>query len=197
MTSPLRTTASGRGPQGFTLIELVVTVSVLAVVLAIAIPSFRGLISSNRISGSTNEMVALLQLAKVEAVRRNVVVDVCPVANATTTTCASSGNWSLVSVIARHPTAEVVRTYAAPAQLTLRASSNINSAATQYKISFRPDGFAWRGTATPTTRLVGRVQVCEATTNPAQNARNILLSGARITVEAPLTSNGCTAAPNN
>jgi type IV fimbrial biogenesis protein FimT len=58
------------GQRGFTLIELMVTVTVAGVVLAIGIPSFTKLIANNRIATQTNEFVSALNLARSEAVRR-------------------------------------------------------------------------------------------------------------------------------
>lgn len=56
--------------SGFTLIELMVTVAVAAVLLSIAAPSFSRLIASNRITAQTNEFVGGLNLARAEAVRQ-------------------------------------------------------------------------------------------------------------------------------
>lgn len=57
--------------RGFTLIELMVTVSVLAVVLALGVPSFVNLIAQNRMATQTNEFVSSLNLTRMEAVRRS------------------------------------------------------------------------------------------------------------------------------
>ena len=62
---------------GFTLIELMVTVSILATVLAIGVPSFRSLIENNRIRSVTNDLVAALQFARSEAVKRGIPVTLC------------------------------------------------------------------------------------------------------------------------
>lgn len=56
--------------SGFTLIELMVTLSVLGVLLALAAPSFTRLIATNRLASETNEFIATLHLARSEAVRR-------------------------------------------------------------------------------------------------------------------------------
>lgn len=56
--------------RGFTLIELMVTLTVLAIVLGLAAPSLASLLASNRISTQTNEFIGALNLARSEAVRR-------------------------------------------------------------------------------------------------------------------------------
>ena len=62
--------------SGFTLIELMVTISVLAVVLILAIPSFQAFFERGRLRGATDEVVAVLATARGEAVKsgRNVTV---------------------------------------------------------------------------------------------------------------------------
>lgn len=58
------------GNRGFTLVELMVTTSVLVILLAMAVPSFTQMIGSNRLATQTNELVASLNLARMEAIRR-------------------------------------------------------------------------------------------------------------------------------
>ncbi len=59
------------GMRGFTLIELMVTLAVMAIVLSLAAPSFASLLASNRMSSQTNEFIGALNLARSEAVRRS------------------------------------------------------------------------------------------------------------------------------
>ncbi|SHN39222.1 GspH/FimT family pseudopilin [Rhizobacter sp. OV335] len=59
-----------RRPLGVTLIELMVTLAVMAVLVTIAAPSFSRLIASNRLTSQTNEFILALNLARSEATRR-------------------------------------------------------------------------------------------------------------------------------
>ncbi|WP_031433056.1 GspH/FimT family pseudopilin [Methylomarinum vadi] len=62
--------------NGFTLIELIVTIAIAAVVMGFAIPSFIGSIRSNRLTTNANEFVTTLKFAKSEAIKRGVQVTV-------------------------------------------------------------------------------------------------------------------------
>ncbi len=85
----------GHRAQGITLIELTVTVAVLGILAAFAIPSFRSLMNTNRVATLTNELVAALNFARSEAIKRGIPVTVCKTANPDTTnpTCTTSGGW--------------------------------------------------------------------------------------------------------
>lgn len=67
----------GHHHRGFTLVELMITIAVAAILLAIAIPGFRDLILRNELTTATNDWVAAVNLARSEAVRRGVPVVVC------------------------------------------------------------------------------------------------------------------------
>jgi len=63
--------------DGFTLIEVMVTVAVASILLSIAIPSFSKMIERNRISSATNEFMAALMLTRSEAVTRTIPTSIC------------------------------------------------------------------------------------------------------------------------
>ena len=63
--------------RGFTLIELLVAIAVASILLAVAVPSFRGLIASNRSSSDANALLSMFMLARSEAIKRNTVVVAC------------------------------------------------------------------------------------------------------------------------
>ena len=81
---------SKKKSAGFTLIELIVTVSIAAILMSIAVPSFKTMINSNRVSTGTNELVSAFILARSEALKRSQNVTVCTSTNSTT--CAGAGN---------------------------------------------------------------------------------------------------------
>lgn len=75
---------------GFTLIELMVTIAVLAILLALALPSFQQTLRSNRAATATNDMLASLSLARSEAIRSARGGAVC----SSNDGAACNGSWS-------------------------------------------------------------------------------------------------------
>lgn len=85
--------AAHRGRGGFTLVELMVVITVLAILLVIAVPSFDGIRLSSRLSAYATELMAGSQLARTEAIKRNAPVTMCVSSNGTS--CSGSGGWEL------------------------------------------------------------------------------------------------------
>ena len=79
--------------QGFTLVELLITIVVVSILLAAAVPSFMQAIKNNRVAGQANSLVVSTQMARNEAVKRGVGTTICS-ANADMDACSGSNDWS-------------------------------------------------------------------------------------------------------
>jgi type IV fimbrial biogenesis protein FimT len=82
-----------RNQQAFTLIELMVTLVVLAIVVAIGLPNFTTLINNNRSVTLGEEMVVAINLARAEAISRGGHVTLCASTNGTTCGGTWVGGW--------------------------------------------------------------------------------------------------------
>jgi len=63
--------------SGFTLIELMVTITIAAILLLIAIPGFQAVSQRSQQTNVTNDLVALIGRARSEAVTRNKNIVIC------------------------------------------------------------------------------------------------------------------------
>lgn len=79
-----------RQNTGFSLIELMVVIAIVAVLLTLGLPSFQGSLRSNRIATTSNELLASLALARSEAVRGTRGGGVC----SSTDGASCGGNWN-------------------------------------------------------------------------------------------------------
>jgi len=82
------------GQRGFSLIEILVTIAVAAVLAGVAVPSLSGFLRNVKLNSISGSLVASLQQARGEAIARNQGVLVCP-SNTTKTDCAASTNWGV------------------------------------------------------------------------------------------------------
>jgi len=80
---------------GVTLIELMVTLVIGAVMLTIAVPGFQAFIRNTHVRTVANELAATFNLARSEAIKRGWPVTVCKSGNvlATSLACSTSASW--------------------------------------------------------------------------------------------------------
>ncbi len=128
--------------SGFTLIELMVTMSIAAILLTVAVPSFQTTIANNRLATQTNNLVTGVNIARSEAVKRVTSVILCSSTNpnATAPTCIGAGNtWSSGWIIFVNGTGDTDASQfaaatdtlikvgqAASGNITIRATTNLN-----------------------------------------------------------------------
>jgi type IV fimbrial biogenesis protein FimT len=135
-----------RNQDGFTLMELMVTLSIVAILVVIAIPGFTTTIKDNRITGLVNEFVVALNFTRSEAIKRGVRVSMCKGSDGTS--CVADGaasNWSQgwiiftdldVDAVYDAGTETIVKVQgSAPSQITIIGNTNVDDI-----ISYKPNG---------------------------------------------------------
>ncbi|GHD18024.1 hypothetical protein GCM10007052_25190 [Halioglobus japonicus] len=91
-TTKQKNSLTGSLQQGFTLVELMVVITVLLVLLVVAVPGLSSLIRNNQMVTDTYALRATLNNARSEAITRRARVVVCPTTDGSA--CVSSSDWS-------------------------------------------------------------------------------------------------------
>lgn len=85
-----RFNVSQQAHKGFTILELMITVAVGAIAMAIAVPNMQSFVENQRQATSSNKLLSSLLAARDEALTNNVRVTVCPSRNGTS---CQAVNW--------------------------------------------------------------------------------------------------------
>ena len=112
---------------GFTLVEIMITLGVAAILLSFGVPRFQGMMMNNRITTNTNLMIGSLNLARSEAIKRGARINV--ISNNAT-------DWKDGWIIQNDVNKEVIRTVAA-----LNASMNLVGTPVAASYQYQPNGF--------------------------------------------------------
>ena len=134
--------------RGFTLIELMITIALLGILLALALPSFSDMIRRTAVSSAASSLSVALATARSEAVKRGRNVSVCKSTNGST--CVTSGDWSTGWVI--YATAGTpIKVFEAPSGgLAMTGSTSIVNVVT------------FTATGGTTLASVGTITVCKS-----------------------------------
>ena len=141
---------------GFTLTEFMVVVGIVAILMAIAVPSYRYITNSYRMSSEVNSLLGDLQYARAEAIKEGQGVTVCASANGGAT-CAGTNNWQVGWVVysnggnlANPPAGSVLRVQAA---FTGTVPDNFVAAPGITAITYNREGFATTAAGFPNSTL--------------------------------------------
>lgn len=95
LTTKKKTGGGEMGERGFTLVELLVTLAVGVILLAIAIPSYSVFVRANRLASVANDLVSAIHMTRSEAIKRGKRVTLCKTGDATSAapTCDAAASW--------------------------------------------------------------------------------------------------------
>jgi len=110
-----------------------ITIFVFAILMAIAVPSFRDASLGARLSSIANNMVASVQLARSEAIKRNTVITLC--ASSDGSTCDDAADWDKGWVVRDDVAGTVIQ-----AQQALPAGWKLTQAGGTDPVAFQPIG---------------------------------------------------------
>ncbi len=196
----------GRAEMGFSLIELMVTLSVLAILLGIAVPSLTSVVNGNRLSSQANNLIAAISYGRVEALRRGQHVILCRSTDAPTTTtpiCNNgnnlSGEWQgwVLFVDANGDrqynvvgTDTILRTSGPilPVKIFVDLASNNSDGGKRNQLTAWSDGMVRSSTRQLRTATI---RVCQDTSLPKENYRDISLAAGSRTSIMSGTGNPC------
>lgn len=139
--------------SGFSLLELLITVVLVSIVMAIAVPSMRAFTQNDRLITNVNTLIGHLNYARSEAVKRSQQVSVC--ASNDATTC--SGNWAdgwIVYIDANGDNNFSAGEEVIKAQQSLEGGNTLTATAIGTQITYD-----YRGFVDPAS--VGSLQLCD------------------------------------
>jgi prepilin-type N-terminal cleavage/methylation domain len=177
---------------GFTLVELMITVAVAAVLVMIAVPSFNNIINANRLSTAANEIVGALNVARMEAIKRNAGTQFCSdlAANNNTDTLGAAcgtlgGPGAVVASTNGTPATVLVRNSAVGLTLPVQLSGNITA------IRFTSQGLGYNATLSSSSLYNNTIATVCTTALSSNNVIVISMTTGSIVAAAAPTTGTC------
>jgi type IV fimbrial biogenesis protein FimT len=153
---------------GFTLVELMVAIAVLAIVTTVAVPSFNSLVQGNRLISGANQLLSAYQGARSEAIKRSQNVVLCATTDGAT--CAAKADWTNWLVLAGN---EIVAQGRVANGLVITGPADTNIVFTAAGLVRDNNGAG----------LATSLQVCTKSTSVTENTRTLaFVAGGAISV---------------
>ena len=139
-----RRATAKRAELGFTLVELMITISIVAILLSIAVPSYKYVTNANRIASEVNGLLGDMQLARAEAIKQGQSVTVCVSTDAAT--CTGGTAWRDGWIVFSDPNSNATVDGAAEpvlrAQKTFNGTDTFSASNSVTAVTFNREGFA-------------------------------------------------------
>lgn len=188
--------------NGFTLVELLVSIAIAAILISIAAPSYVALTNTNRLATQANDILGGLMIARSEAIRLNQRVVFCRSDDGSTCSAATDA-WKGWLVFAdtdgtdTPSTSEILRsgTISDASGMSVQASAAITGQTNRIRIG--SDGFARTAPGSSSALLQAKLSVCIVTTSPAHNARELRIASGGRPLIVQVDNDGACPTPSN
>jgi type IV fimbrial biogenesis protein FimT len=163
------------GQRGFTLIELIVTITIVGILLALAAPSFGEASLGSKLAATANRLLASATLARSEAIKRNASMTLC--ASADGANCAASGGWEVGWIVKNGATVLQYEPAASP-------GLKISESASAVSVTFP-------ATVVDTAGLTFSFTICRLTPSVGSQERVLSIDAARRAFVKKTTAGAC------
>lgn len=177
--------------SGFTLIELMISVAILAIMVSVGIPAMNGFINSNRLTAQSNEFLSAIQFARSEAIRLNRNILFCNSSDASSCNI-NSGNWRAWLVLDAASNTVLRTSVVAHDGLSVLSDAGIS----EDTVIFNAMGLA-RNSNNIRLAQAGVIRVCAPNASEPNFRDVVFRSGGQVEVVRPAAGNGACARPNS
>ncbi len=126
---------------GFTLIELIIVLSIASILLSMAVPNYSAFVQDSLLTAQSNNFASALALTKSEAIKRSNRVTICPSTDGTS--CTGGSVWSNGWVVFVNPNGDgSIDAGEEILQVGSALSGGNTLAGARTRITFASNGFA-------------------------------------------------------
>jgi type IV fimbrial biogenesis protein FimT len=134
--------------SGVTMVELIVTMTIAGILLAMGVSSYKYVTKANRASGEINALLGDMQFARYEAVKEGLSVTICPAASISAIACDANQTWSEGWIVLSNAlsgtsgTANVLRRQPPFSKFNSTDTLTTSASAANSAVVFNREGFA-------------------------------------------------------